>query len=113
MKLYIVGYGRSGKDHAGEYLRKTIGLDFESSSYVAARHFIFGYMCDEHDYETVDECFADRHNYRSIWYDYISNFNIPDRTKLSEVIFKDNDAYIGLRNYDELEAAKKRWHLRL
>ena len=92
MKLYIVGWKRSGKDHAGEYLREAIGLEYESSSYFAAKHFIFSLMNTiGWDYADVDECFEDRHSNRKFWFDAITRFNTPDRNK------------------EELQAARDRW----
>jgi len=110
MKLFVCGYARSGKDHAGEYLRKAMGLEFESSSYFAAKKFIFEYMNNNgYNYKTLEDCFKDRRNNRKLWYDLITDYNKVDLTSLSEAIFKENDAYIGLRNYKELAAAKLRW----
>lgn len=46
---------------------------------------------------------------RQRWYEEIKAYNTPDLTRLSAEIFKTNDAYIGLRDRDELDAAKERW----
>lgn len=109
LKIYLLGHARSAKDHAGEYLKKKIGMNFESSSYFLAKKFIFDALRGEFGYKTVDECFEDRHNHRKRWYGMITAYNTPDRTRLSSAIFDEFDAYIGLRNYEELEAAKKKW----
>lgn len=109
LKIVITGYGRAGKDYAGEYLKGQIDLSFESSSYFAAKKFIFEEIRDEFGYKTVEQCFEDRHNHRKLWYDMITEYNSEDRTRLLSGIFEKFDAYVGLRNYAELEAAKERW----
>jgi hypothetical protein len=111
MKLFICGHARSGKDYAGEYLRKVLRISFDSSSYCAIKHFLYDKLKDEYGFTSVDDCFNRRHEegMRKRLFDEICAFNNEDPTALSAVIFAENDAYVGIRNYVELEAAKKRW----
>ena len=104
MKLMLIGHGRSGKDHAAEYLSKHYGLTFCGSSRKAAEVFLFDLLKDDYGYETVDECFADRHSpgMRKIWYESIVEFNTPDKTKLAKIIYEQSDVYVGIRSSDEL-----------
>lgn len=119
-RIYICGYGAkgridggesTGKDYAAEKLRDMLGYTFESSSYFAAKHFLFDLLKEEKGYETLDECFADRHSegMRKRWFDEISKFNEDDPTRLSAAIFDEHQIYVGLRSADELLAAQERW----
>ena len=121
MKLMILGYGAknrcvenpqsTGKDHLAKRLNEELGLTFESSSYFAAKHFIFDLLKEEKCYSTLEECFEDRHSegMRKVWHDAICDFNKNDLTSLATAIFKQHDIYVGLRCKNELEAAKNKW----
>lgn len=105
IKILVVGEGRHGKDTAAELLNKYCGLTFTSSSWVAAGLFFEKYK-DEFGYTTIEECYADRVNKRTLWYNFITEYNSPDRTKLTKKILETSNTYVGLRNPDELEAAR-------
>jgi len=107
MKLMIIGMARSGKDEACEYLASKIRFTFKGSSYLAAEIFLYDLLKDELGYQSIEECFNDRHNHRKRWYDEITKFNTPDRTKLARLILEKSDAYVGLRNSDELDQLKR------
>ena len=109
MKLFICSGKRAGKDHAALFLKYNMGLKFQSSSYFAAEEFIFDALKDKYGYDNVGDCFLDRHNHRSEWYDLIREFNSEDLTRLSTQIFKTNDCYVGIRDANELAAAKVKW----
>lgn len=109
MKLFICSGKRAGKDHAALFLKSDMGLKFQSSSYFAAEEFIFDALKDKYGYSSIDDCFSDRHNHRSEWYDLIRGYNSEDPTKLSTQIFKTNDCYVGIRDRNELAAAKIKW----
>ena len=79
MRLIIVGHARHGKDTVGGLFTKLGGYNWASSSYVAAD---------------------------KAWYDAITAYNTPDKTKLAQDIFAENDIYVGLRNKKELWAIK-------
>lgn len=111
MKLYICSGKRSGKDHAAEYLKNCIGLRYESSSMFAIRTVLFERLNKEFGFKTPEDAFANRQTpeMRKWLYDAISAINKDDPTELSNAIFLENDCYVGIRNYVELDAAKRRW----
>jgi hypothetical protein len=58
------------------------------------------------EYGNAEECFDDRHNYRTEWYDAIRAFNRPDASALGRAIFEEHDVYCGLRSKAELNALR-------
>ena len=106
MKLLVIGHGRHGKDTVSEYMRDYYGLSFESSSKFCSKHFIFNELKDKYRYKTEEECYADRHNHRELWYNMICEYNEYDPAKLGREIFKHHDIYCGLRNKKEFHAMK-------
>lgn len=99
MKLIVTGYGRHGKDTVCEFLKDQFGLTFQSSSQFCADLFIYEKLKDI--YNSSEECYADRHNNRALWYDLISEYNKEDPSKLGRELFKTYDVYCGLRNKRE------------
>jgi len=110
-KLMIIGYARSGKDHAGEYIASKLNLSFESSSMFACKRFIFDEIKDVFGYETPKQCFMDRHSsgMREIWYNLIADYNKDDPTRLCTELYKEHDIYVGLRSFKELEQVKDKF----
>lgn len=101
-KLLVIGHGRHGKDTLAELLCKFSDLTFNSSSFAAAECFLFDQMNREgYSYESVQECFEDRHNHREYWKKAISDFNTPDRGALCRRILDSNDIYVGMRCHKE------------
>lgn len=99
MKLLVVGHGRHGKDTFCELS----GLPFQSSSEAALDIVIWPYWgCAK--YETKAECFEDRSNHRSTWYNMIKAYNNADKTSLATKILVNSDIYCGMRNREELHA---------
>ena len=105
-KLLIIGDGRHGKDTVSEILTLDYGYNFISSSQFCADRFIFDKLKDKYGYKTSEECFNDRHNHRSEWYDLICAYNEPDAGKLGAEIFDQYDIYCGLRNIREWSKMK-------
>lgn len=107
-KLILVGHGRHGKDTACEYLRDKFGFRFGSSSEFCAEHVVMPWMHANTDlrYDSWEDCFEDRHNgnNRANWYNAITAFNTPDKSRLGRAILERNDIYNGLRNRAELWA---------
>lgn len=103
-KLMIVGHGRHGKDTVAEMLSKAHGYRFTSSSMWCAEKIMWPLL--KNRYSSVEECFADRHNHRALWYDKIVEFNTPDKASLAREILRENDIYVGIRDWRELYAAK-------
>lgn len=110
MKKYnflIAGTGRSGKDTLAEILRAKYGVKFESSSYAAAKIFIYNQLKEERGYTSIEECYEDRHNHRELWYDLICWYNKDDKARLAKSILKDSDCYVGMRSKEELDKCKE------
>jgi hypothetical protein len=108
LKLMILGYARHGKDTVAEILRDVHKLRIVSSSLAAAERVMVPYFKSIGiNYASLEECYADRVNHRSEWYDQIKAFNTPDSARLAREIYSQNDVYIGIRNVEEFEAARK------
>lgn len=103
-RFFIFGHAQHGKDTACEYLLKKYGIKYESSSLFAAKKFLFEQMKEEHGYQTLEQCYADRVNHRQYWYENIRDYNDPDRARLAREIFKEASIYCGIRDRDEFNA---------
>lgn len=106
-KLLIMGWGRHGKDSVCEILTDKFGFKFVSSSYFMAEKVLFPALKDKYGYETVQQCYDDRHNHRAEWFDIIAATNEEDAATLGKAIFKEYDIYCGLRNEREFVAMKE------
>lgn len=106
-KLLIIGHGRHGKDVLADIFCKEYGFKAKSSSMAAAEILLYGQLKEKYVYKTFEECYADRHNHRAEWFDIITNYNTPDKSKLARVIMEENDIYVGMRNSDEIAACKE------
>jgi hypothetical protein len=104
LKLLVIGHGRHGKDTVCEMLRDHYGYSFESSSQFCSTLFIYDQLKDLYGYASEEQCYADRHNHRSEWYDAICAYNVPDAARLGREIFAAHDIYCGLRNKREFFA---------
>lgn len=108
VKYIIVGHARHGKDTIADLFAKGMGLSWQSSSMAAAEHVVMPYLAERGiSYSSLDECFEDRYNHRKAWYDAITEYNTPDKTRLARKIFETNDIYVGMRNREELLACKE------
>lgn len=107
MKLLIIGHARHGKDTVAEILRDHHGLKFVSSSYFAAERVVRPALaaCGI-EYPTLDDCYADRMNYRAFWYEAIKAYNRGGTSRLAEDILTENDMYVGMRSATEYHASK-------
>ena len=106
-KVLILGHGRHGKDTLAEYLEKYFGIPFISSSFGAAEAIFAGlqYFTD-FKYEYVEDAFEDRHNYRPLWKQLITEYNADDKARLCKEILSKSDCYVGMRCKEEYEASK-------
>ena len=106
MKILIIGHARHGKDTVGELFQKYAGLNAISSSEILVKEFLFDLMNSKYgqSYQTVEECFNDRFNWRKEWYDEIIAYNTPDKTRTAQLILKHADIYVGMRSNDEVRA---------
>lgn len=108
-KVLILGHGRHGKDSVGEILRDLLGYTILSSSWFAAERVMMPYFASIGvHYDSVEECYADRHtnNNRAVWYDQISAYNTPDKSRLPREVLEVSDVYIGMRSAAEFEASR-------
>lgn len=102
-KVLICGMGRHGKDTLAEILRDNYGLTFSSSSWAACEIFLFDKLRGEFGYQTIEDCYSDRHNHRKRWYDEICEFNRDDPSRLAKEIMKSSDIYVGMRSKTEYD----------
>lgn len=107
MGYLIIGHKEHGKTTAAELLKRNFDLNFSDSSYQAAKIFIFDKLKDEYGYKTFNECFIDRRNRRSEWYDLICGYNKYDKSRLAKDILKTNDIYVGMRDRGEIQECLK------
>ena len=106
-RLLIIGHARHGKDTLAGFWRDEFGMTFQDSSYRSAEIFIFDALCDKYGYLTVEECYQDRVNHRSEWFDMISEYNKDDKARLAKDIMATSDAYVGMRSSDEIAACRE------
>jgi len=105
-KLLVIGHGRHGKDTVCEILRDKYGYSFDSSSAFCSKLFIYDLLKKKYNYDSEEECYADRHNHRTEWYNAISDMNAKDAATLGRAIFAEHDIYCGLRNKREYFAMR-------
>jgi hypothetical protein len=94
---------------ASDRLKKAIWTDKALSEAVKgeeSRKHDMDKLDVQHGYKTEEECYADRHNCRSEWFDLICAYNVPDPSRLGREIFNINDIYCGLRNKKEFHAMR-------
>jgi len=106
-RICVVGSMRMGKDTVAEMINKNFGLTFTSSSQAAADIFIYDALKDKYGYKTPEECFEDRVNHRSEWYDLIVGYNRDDKARLAKGILNLSDMYVGMRDRAEIEECKR------
>jgi hypothetical protein len=104
LRLMVVGSGRHGKDTVAEILRDDYGASFVSSSWFMAEKVVLPYFAGK--YASVQECYDDRANHRSTWFDLIAAYNKDDATTLGRAIFAEYDLYVGNRNAREFHALR-------
>lgn len=106
-KLIVIGFARHGKDTVCELLAHH-GYTFKSSSMVAGLEVVYPVLKDKYNYQTFEECFADRMNHRQEWFELISNYNYAEPDRLAKRIFSQADIYCGLRKFEELAVIKRK-----
>jgi len=107
MKIAICGHGRCGKDTASNWLRDHTSLCYHGSTSEAAAELVFSKIKDEFGYQTVAECFQDRHNHRKLWASLIWKHNQPDGLTLYRGMLVDGDILNGIRRAPELSALRQ------
>lgn len=101
-KILIISHGRWGKDTLAEIWRDNFNIKFASSSQAACKIFLFDALKDKYGYTTIEECFEDRGNRRAEWYELICEYNREEKSRLAQDIMKENDIYVGMRDYAEI-----------
>jgi hypothetical protein len=107
-RLAICGPGRCGKDTASIWLRDHTALRYYGSTSEAAASLVFSKISGEYGYQTVEECFQDRHNHRELWAKSIWDYNRPLGITLYEDMLKVTDVLNGIRRKGELQALLSR-----
>lgn len=102
-KILIIGHARHGKDTVANMLRCHTGLRFEGSSEAAARIFLFDSLREKYGYKSIKECFDDRVNRRSEWFELICEYNKNDKARLAKQILEHSDIYVGMRSSVEVD----------
>lgn len=107
MKLMVLGSARHGKDTVCSLLRDLYGLTFISSSFFVAEKAVRPHLAvlGIH-YPTIQDCYNDRINHRSDWFNAIVAYNRDDPARLGKELFAQYDIYCGLRNRVEFHALK-------
>jgi hypothetical protein len=122
-RILVIGHARHGKDLVSEMLRDDYGMAFTSSSQFCAEHVVWNAIHEgfaiglpalqnaklkmlQGVYASSNECFEDRKNHRTLWYELIAAYNWPDASMLGRAIFEDNNVYCGLRSSREFNALK-------
>ena len=102
-KLIVAGHGEHGKDE----FCKILGLPFKSSSEIALDEVIWPLWGKFQGYVDKQECFDDRRNNRSTWFDLIVAYNTPDKARLGRKIFEQCDIYCGNRSVEEFNILRE------
>ena len=102
MKVLVLGYSRHGKDTFATLL----GIPYTSSSMIACERIVFPELAPKYGYKDALTCYENRHEHRSEWFECISRYCTPDKSKLTKEILKDYHVYVGMRNKEELDASK-------
>jgi hypothetical protein len=104
--VMIVGHARHGKDTVAEYLRDRWAFNFTSSSWIIAEELAFEALSDSEGYRTVEECYRDRANHRSKWYDMVEAYCRDDPTAFGRLVYSQSEIYCGLRSRREFHALR-------
>ena len=103
LNLLIIGHGRHGKDTLAEIFAEHYRMTFKASSMAASEIFIYDVLKHKYGYQSAEECFNDRANHRSEWYNLICEYNKHDKSKLAKEIMEKSDCYVGMREDSEIK----------
>src|SRR6056297_2595174 len=101
--LNINGYARHGKDTVGDLFQKW-GLKKASASHFYAQMIMEDNILGP--YDSVEECYEDRVNHRSEWYDYIRSITKEDPYYFVSRVLERGHIYCGHRARYEFEKTK-------
>jgi hypothetical protein len=100
-RLAICGPGRCGKDTAARWLASHTPLRLaRTTSEIIAPH-----VADRLGL-TVEEAFTRRHENRPLWFGVGNELRSPAPTYLVRECLKEGEIVVGLRNSDEVKAAR-------
>lgn len=112
LKILLLGGGEWGKDTVCKAMEERLGIKSIGSSFICLnivydrfRELYYETWIEKYNYITVADCWEDRRNQRALWQKFINEYNTPDLTSLTRLIYKDHDIYNGLRNIHEFNAA--------
>lgn len=104
-RIAVCGYGRHGKESTSRILSELTGLCYTKSTSEAAAELVFSHTQESHGYETVQECWNDRHQHRSTWAKIIWDHNKPlGITLYADMVRNGIDILDGIRQADEIAA---------
>ena len=107
MKIGICGDGRSGKDTAAEFLRDEFGLRYTHGTSRWAASLVWANLNNRgFNYQTLDDCYAERHKYRKKWADIIGAFNASEPTRMYRNCLQNQDVLVGIRWRSEFLACR-------
>lgn len=98
----ILGYGRAGKDTAGAYLARELGLPLGGSSSDNLGVFV-AHMVGK----PYAEAYAERHSYRKFWIEAGHAVRGRDLTMLARMVLARGDFAVGLRGREELHGCQR------
>jgi len=100
----FVGYGRSGKDTAAEYIvKKTCG----KLAYGGSNSYIMAPLIAHSLRVTVEEAFERRHENRNYWRVFLNTLREEDLTIIAKMSLAKSDMLVGLRGKAEVPAIVK------
>lgn len=96
------GWGRSGKDEAGDWLGKHTGLIYPGGGCSLVALPLVGSVMDV----SLEECWATRHECRLFWFHFLNACREKSfQTLLVTLVLARGDMVTGIRSFKELRAA--------
>ena len=112
--LAFCGPGRCGKDTAAAWFRDHTNLVFLGGCSWTAREYMAKRLSeDEGHLITPDEAYERRHEDRMKWYTYLNEYRKDDPARLIRDCLKHSDIVCGIRDHNELFAARREGLLEL
>lgn len=105
----ILGSAGHGKDGAARILNKLLRRKFQSSSRFALNKIVWPYFLSQsiNPFESAEDCFEKRSQYREIWHSLIKKYNKADGSRLAKELLREAEIYVGMRSKKELYACIK------
>jgi hypothetical protein len=104
INVLIIGFGGHGKTTVAEILCEKLNWTQGESLYLVEM-FIFDEMVKRgFNYSSPYECWLERSKHRLLFQEIILNFNTPDKTKTTKMIFENNEIFTGMRNVTEFSS---------